>query len=258
MDKIQVVRIDPEWMRCICPFHNDQKPSLFVNLEKDFAHCFAGCYSGDLTGLISRFTGENRIISRLKLPEMFAFNIEDRRFQYSADSSDFVDARDWFQKQGFTFKTAYYWKIEFNRISFTLPMKDFQNNLCGYATRNLIGGDKYIYSKGFKKDILFGENFLDIYSPVIVVEGILDELWFWQNSLNSVALLGTTATAKQLEKLTLLDIRGGIFDDDAAGNLAIEKYSKLFPKAIFKATNKIRLLNKEQIEEVLCQKYCQV
>lgn len=36
------------WASALCPFHEDRRPSLAVNLRHGGWHCFAGCGRGDL------------------------------------------------------------------------------------------------------------------------------------------------------------------------------------------------------------------
>jgi hypothetical protein len=40
--------------KCICPFHNDSKPSLYLNDEKNIFHCFGCGEKGDIISLYGK------------------------------------------------------------------------------------------------------------------------------------------------------------------------------------------------------------
>jgi len=144
---------------CWCPFHSDSNPSLYVNPSKGVAHCFAGCYSGDIVGLVAMLRETNRLMARSELYEAFDFdNLTDlsRLPAQDVTTEKHIDAIKWFTDQGFTLRTAYYWKVEFNDTSFTLPIRNVNSKILAYITRNLVSFPKYVMSKGFKKNVLFG------------------------------------------------------------------------------------------------------
>jgi DNA primase len=41
----------------LCPFHNDQHPSLGVNAEKNYWYCFAGCGGGSVIDFWMKWRG---------------------------------------------------------------------------------------------------------------------------------------------------------------------------------------------------------
>ena len=252
--KIRVSEIiDDTRLKCFCPFHDDDNPSLRIDLDKG-AYCFAGCYKGDLVGLISKVTGENRVLARLHVLDAFEFDIETQHLPgaipafFKNHTTDYQNAKDWFQKQGFTFKTALYWKIDFSLTSFSFPIRDFNSNTVGVVTRNISSSPKYIHNEGFKKNVLFGENFLDTSKPVIVVEGFLDVFYLWQLGYNVCALMGVVTTDEQLEKLKTLNIHMVIFDEDVAGRNGIKKLKDDFPNVIGKTLN-VRKITAEKLKE---------
>lgn len=218
---------------------------------KGVAHCFAGCYSGDIVGLIERLRGANRLLARASVLESFDFdNQVDSSIVYSNGREDFIDSQDWFTKQGFSFRTAYYWRIEFNKTSLTFPIRNVESKTIGFITRNIVAFPKYILSKGFKKEVLFGINFAELNKPLIVSEGVFDCMWLWQLGFNNVSLLGAHPSMEQIAQLKELNVGWFIFDDDIAGRQAVEYTSKFFPKSKFILAN-IRQLNQERIMEVL-------
>ena len=257
MKQIRIEQIlDENRFKAYCPFHEDDSASLFIDLEKG-AYCFAGCYKGDIVGLIAKLNGENRVIARTHINESFIYDTTKRysssQVVFQNHSIDFINALDWFQKKGFTLKTALYWKIEFGTTTFTVPVRDFYSNTIGIVTRNITGnGSKYVYNKGFKKTVLFGENFLDVTKEIIVVEGVLDVLWLFQNDFNGAGLFGTIVSDEQLEKLQNLNVRMAIFDDDVGGAVGAKNFKRMFPLTAVKNIN-IRNLTKDEIKEVLCQ-----
>lgn len=55
--------------KCICPFHNDSAPSLFLNDERNIFHCFGCGEKGDIITLYGKLkevfpNGRERIISK--------------------------------------------------------------------------------------------------------------------------------------------------------------------------------------------------
>jgi DNA primase len=267
MPKIRVAEIiSDNRLKAYCPFHEDDNASLFIDLDRG-AYCFAGCYKGDVVGLIAKLNQEDRFIARTHILDSFEFDVPSpfgKGFVFQNHVTDFTNASDWFQKRGFTFETALYWKVNFETTTLSVPIRDFNSTTVGVVTRNILASthtpntrrvfnDKYIYNKGFKKSqYLFGENFIDENVPIIVVEGILDVMWLWQLGFNSCGLMGVIVSSEQLVKLKKLKLYAAIFDDDAGGKVGAKNFSKVFPKVPVKTIN-VRELDKKKIMEELCQ-----
>lgn len=255
MNKIHVAKIvDENRFKCMCPFHKDLNPSLSVDLNKG-AYCFAGCYSGDVIGLVAKFLNVNRLIARAKLLDAFDFSASpEYSTSFKKPNIEFETSKDWFLKSGFTLSTALYWKIDFSTNSLTMPIRNAMSETVGLVTRNLVFAPKYIYSEGFKKNVLFGENFLTMAEDeeVIVAEGIFDVIWLWQNGFSSAGLFGTTLTNDQYSILSNIKIKCAFFDDDQGGHLGGEKLRKRFNIPIHYYD--VRKLDKNKIKELVeCQ-----
>ncbi|WP_036231360.1 DNA primase [Marinobacterium jannaschii] len=46
-------------LKCCCPFHDDNDPSMVINTKKQLWNCFSGCGGGDVFSFIERYEGLN-------------------------------------------------------------------------------------------------------------------------------------------------------------------------------------------------------
>jgi len=230
---ISVDRVDGDEYRCYCPFHEDSTPSLCINIHKNAAICFAGCYSGDLIGFISKYSGVSRIravgIDPLTLFELSNTPVPPDYLNTMLWESAFNNA--YLNGRGFSNFTIKSWQIEYNDLAkaIRIPVYDDEHLHLGYIHRFVNGrSPKYKYTFGFSIDVLFGvHNFIGAYP--ILVEGSLDTIWLNQCGIfNSLALLGSSLKSKQFQQLKALGFTDIILclDNDHAGKEADQKIKK--------------------------------
>lgn len=218
-------------VKIICPFHEDLKPSMLVDVVNDNYYCF-GCQArgnsldfikhiekcDDLKAMliISKINNGNmdkRNISVSIQPKLTNKEaIEEAKFYfYTLPETDWrkVDNNNYLLKRGFNRQTMQTLDVRenYNHIyGVVAPMMDigkFKGYVCR-ATVNEFAGEevsrKYLYNKGFSRsDTLVGRY--DKSWPV-VTEGFLDYARLVQFGVeNSCAILGWKATDRQISKL---------------------------------------------------------
>lgn len=211
-------------LRARCPLHSDRNPSFSVNINSGYWKCHAGCGHGSFINLIERCLGcsiqeawewlrSNGSSSSLdnmltNLGEnLFATDLTEREqslvWKRYYDSLDEYHIPMWFLGRGFNWETIIHWGIRYDKIwdSVSIPVK-WQGNMVGIVTRNSHPDlPKYQNSKDLpKSEILWGEISTS-HNDIILCEGALDNLWLWQWGYNSVGLLGSDISKKQLELL---------------------------------------------------------
>ena len=249
-----------------CPFHNDNDPSLNINIEDELWNCYAGCGGGKLPLLASQILGKpwqeiksdieqiaadyyklNPPITRDKIlakpvslsPQLKTeplskdhWAITERRFDYE----DLVTT--WGFQQ--TSEGGLY-----------MPWMD------GYMVRNSkevheATGNKFYIKKGFKRaEHLFGIDHVGYKSstapevsmnPLILVEGALDAVRInWVSVYRSVATVSADMSKQQLQLIRDLKPKELClaFDNDKAGRLGLLKAAnklKRIPAGEFKVS----------------------
>jgi len=117
------------------------------------------------------------------------------------------------------------------RVSF--PIKDADKQVRGMTGRAI---DKeveprylfYPFQDKINVDMLYGEEWVAPYKPVVLVESVFD---FWKTRQvydNVIAPLTSNFSAARLKRLKTFDFLRFIvfFDGDKAGNLGVEKFKK--------------------------------
>lgn len=169
--------------------------------------------------LVSEKTARN--VAADTVPEVFLSEAELERFSPLTQ-----EAREYLRhKRGLSDATieewGFRWHGESRRIA--IPIRDCKGRLVGISGRSLAGESKrkFLHSTGFKRDrYLFGENRLreGQGGRGIVVEGFFDAIYLWQQGYPAVALLGTSPSLLQAEKLVRFFSEIVVFPDgDGAG-----------------------------------------
>jgi DNA primase len=227
-----------------CPWHQDRRPSLTVNPERNRVHCFV-CNRGadpiawleDRQGLSFREAVEE--LARryaIPLPEQDpeaaaraeAEHKERQRLRQwrSQQEEEFHQALVsdlqtsgpaalYLQERGISPDTAIAWRLGLNASRLMLPIRDGQGRCCGFSGRSLNGEEpKYRNSSADllfqKSQLLFGLDraaaAIHSTGEALLVEGPLDVIQLHQAGFcNAVAAMGTALT---LEQLQLLQRRG--------------------------------------------------
>ena len=223
-----------------CPWHQDRRPSLTVNPERNRVHCFV-CNRGadpiawleDRQGLSFREAVEE--LARryaIPLPEQdpeaaARAEVEHQERQrlrrwrsqqeeefHQALLSDLQapgPAASYLEQRGISPDTAIAWRLGLNASRLMLPIRDGQGRCCGFSGRSLNGEEpKYRNSSADllfqKSQLLFGLDqaaaCINTTGEALLVEGPLDVIQLHQAGFsNAVAAMGTSLSAEQLRVL---------------------------------------------------------
>ena len=210
-----------------CPFHDESKPSLTIDLEKETFYCFGCGERGTLTEFFMKlenmdFFQATKMISKLNkdkpLPTVEHYAKEKvsdkealiRAYQYydSYEQTDWQaensEAATYMEKRGFDreFLTKMRLKIIHCDIYGVLVPFSDNGKFKGYVKRAIDEKKlpKYRYNTGLsRQNTLVGDYYKDW---VIVTEGCMDWLKLRQFGVkNSVAILGWKITDVQISKL---------------------------------------------------------
>jgi len=250
LDALDVdIRVERDsWVDCLCPIHDERKPSFSINLESGRWICRHENLGGrSVLSLVRKVLGltnpdaikwlqGNTAVRRTSANELFdqvlgvvksspENEMKEWDIRYAELDSDTM-ADYWFDR-GFTETTMREFEVKYdpNWRSIIWPVRDEEQNRVGYVARSLRGGEgpKYIYPKGFQRT-LFPLNHYDG-NRVILVEGPLDALWLHQAGYNeALAVLGSGLTVNQ-DKWLRANTRHVVlcFDNDAVGFAAMKQ-----------------------------------
>ena len=230
-----------------CPFHDDQLPSLSINLDSGQWICYATCGSGSLDSFISRYTGWSRLQTDIfirKFSESVEFKLHDTWNVIEEEDTPLeeVDIKyekgevpNWIFDREFTAKTLIDAEAGTNgRGGLVLPIRDDRGVTVGSVTRQPVGHEpKYLYSFGLKKSkIVYGLYNVNESSFVCLTEGILDTLWLKQHNFESLAILGASLSYKQESLLNSLHTSELILclDNDETGISASQRIAAKLSK----------------------------
>lgn len=238
-------------IRASCPFHEDSHPSFSLNTSNGLWICHTGCGYGDFYLLVERVLGCGPMEARewiqnngfgqsleSLIPE-FQNLISPKEVSLCPDSEEWLKyfqglhndtMPEWFLSRGFSWETINHWNIRYDPIqdSVTIPIY-YEKQLVGTVTRNTQKQPKYENSHNLpRNNILWGEISRSK-NDIIICEGALDNLWLWQNEYNSIGLLGTYISQKQIELLRKLSFGEIILalDNDEAGKHGTEEAIKI-------------------------------
>ncbi|MDD5220781.1 MAG: toprim domain-containing protein [Candidatus Bipolaricaulis sp.] len=235
---IRVESLQGDEYRCYCPLHDDKNASLYINLEKNKAICFAGCYAGNVVNLVAKVEKLPRIVAWQRIQEKAIFDydkscrsitraLSNVRIINDNTSTGIVwvsgDSTPYLLDRGFLRGTIRFWGIEYSEeirhIRIPVFKKDHSLHCYSYRTIDKIE-PKYLHP-GFdkKSGLMFGEDKISPQPEIInLTEGQLDCIWLWQNGfVNSLAFLGLP-TFNQIEKLIAFGKKFRLcFDNDEAG-----------------------------------------
>ena len=224
---------------CRCPFHDDEHPSLAINLNSEKWHCFGcGVAGHSIQNLVQKITGETIFISdELSWLSMFKEKLShteiQKRLPYIPILPLAIDneGEKYLIDRKFTRDIIGKWNLMYweSINGIVIPVENV-----GYAIR-YIGVDnnreKYKYVSGTKiTDCLFGFNNLDLRNStyIILVEGWADCIRAHQvGFINTLALMGTNLSNIQEKILLGLDKKIYLcLDNDKPGQDAMVKIQK--------------------------------
>ena len=267
---ISVHSIVGDQYSCYCPFHDDNTPSLSINLKKNAAICFAGCYAGSALGLIALAESVPLSVARRMLITNHIFVMERRShlsnslIECGSQEGDLTweSAEDceYLLNRGFTSGVIGDWKILYNSVIKHIKIPVGEGWI--YRTTGNIQ-PKYLYSRGLQKSkIIFGDDHFKHISykrTVNIVEGPLDCIWLHQNGYsNTVAILGSYLSEAQMKQIKMWGREFVLcFDNDLAGRNATERAKELLGAEkcseikLPETAKDVQELNKEELEKIM-------
>ena len=227
-----------------CPWHQDRRPSLTVNPERNRVHCFVCNRGADPIAWLEDRQGFSFREAVEELARRYAIPLPeqdpDAAARTEAEHQERQRLRQWRSQQeeefhqallsvlqapgpaakylelrGISPETAIAWRLGLNAQRLMLPIRDGQGRCCGFSGRSLNGEEpKYRNSSADllfqKSQLLFGldqaASAINSAGEALLVEGPLDVIQLHQAGVsNAVAAMGTALT---LEQLQLLQRRG--------------------------------------------------
>jgi len=222
LEKIRVAAVAGDQLRCYCPFHNDDNPSLSINVVLNKAYCFAGCFSGTFTGLCVRLNGcypksPKDVLQFDKNANGNVFNLHTISYDWQQKDNENL------HKRGFTDETIRKWKIYYNSFELAIPVEDEHGEIVGFVYRTLANQEpKYMHPGLDKKNMLFNLHNVTG-STVSITEGPLDCIWMYQCGFKDVVSTLGTVSDEQIELLTRFSQVDCYMDNDEAGAKATRR-----------------------------------
>lgn len=238
---------------CLCPYHNDSNASFCVNVRKGVFVCYSCGKKGTMKDLQRHLRTGAKIESTAVTAQSVQSKISALRNPAPAPEQKGVTPEEvaWWQvndqhidhwdKRNLSPKTMELFSLGYDPMSdaLVMPVHDMANGkMVSVIRRNLDlsdGSPKYKYMKGFRvSHYLYGGWQCVVSSPVsrlskiAIVEGPIDSLSMWDVGLPTVAILGASASTKQINLLkSLSPIEYVIMTDrDTAGRTAGMKIEK--------------------------------
>ena len=275
-----------------CPWHNDRRPSLAINPQKNFAYCHVCQHGVDSLGWLqdrgSTFAEAVEFLAERYSVQVEFEKAEDneklaaqrkqkaqlytkREKQQAAFAEKLWSNRDaclYLKNRGISRATAEAWGLGLADGRLMIPLRDPQGRVVAFTGRSL--GDQMPKYKNSPNDVLFDKSRMVFgldkaigairsSREVVIVEGQFDVIQLHQAGIeNVIAVSGTAFTGEQIDQLVR---RSGArtvtlcFDGDAAGEKAARAaLEKLQVQAIREEIN-LRILTLEpgQDPDTICR-----
>lgn len=240
-------------LMCQCPFHEDNHPSMGIDLNRGIYHCFSCGRKGKMESLYKEFTGielfpkDNKADAFTKFSRPifeYQYHIPKRKVIYlNYDRNSMIPALDskecvdYLNKRGIKLELAdkagfLYAKdtrINTTRFSERLCIPIYENgNIVSMEGRQLNSedsGPKVLYPKNTSVNMLYDVDNLDFNSDVFAVEGLMDLFVLRSCDFfsNSTSIFGANVTKRQLEQIEKCNRFIYIYDLDEAGKKTVEQ-----------------------------------
>ncbi len=193
---LQEIEEEEDEIKFICPWHEEKKPSLFVNQRLKIFHCFGCGEKGSIIDFVAKMEGISFKQAVDKMSSMFNIEvvadstlrkgeketiqwlIENRKAKRAnfrgdeafvnrarSDSGKIRDTYFWKDRQ-FSDDVIDFFELGFYKGRLVIPIRDIKGTLLGHSTRALHQctgkerfDDRFLHQKGFPKaDHLYNFN----------------------------------------------------------------------------------------------------
>ncbi len=226
--------------RALCPFHSESTPSFYIHKTDLVGHCFGCGVAGRVDMLLARLKGCSAAQARADL-ELTSLPWLDKPHEPKPEpiypnswihAWKRISTHPYLENRGFTKETIEHFELRWDpatdRIVFPLILTDGTvAGAVGRSTTGLVPKYYFYWNCDKGQAVWTARDFWDPDSDtVIVVEGILDCMWLWQNGYSSAALIGAAATSSQVAQLKDFSTVVIALDNDDAGRIGAEKLHK--------------------------------
>lgn len=217
-----------------CPIHNDKHPSFSINRHDGRWICFSKCGGGSIENLVEAVLGmsppqaHHWLLSytdgsTVQLEKLLHPPPQEPELIETLDLDNLQKGvcPDWFAKRGFDASDMDIWSIYYEprTDAIVIPISN------GFVKRFPPGAFiRYYYSKGLnKKQQLFGYyRMIRQTRPIdcmLLTEGSLDTMWVVKAGFDAAAILGSSISDSQVQRIALLNPKEVVlaFDNDDAG-----------------------------------------
>lgn len=231
-----------------CPIHKGDNPTAFhVDIEKNLWNCFTNCGGGSVIDLLMKLE-DIGVYEAGVLGEQLIHS-SNLGLASSTVDSNFVKNKplefrlalnyehEYLKQRKITKEIAEYFDIGYCEKGImtgkiAIAIHDLKNNLVAYCGRTIDGAfPKYTFPFGFKKgEIVYNLNreIKNSEKKLVIVEGFFDVYRLHQSGISSAAIMGSSMTHRQKEKLDNLDKELILmFDGDHAGQRGMAKAFKM-------------------------------
>lgn len=266
--------------KIICPFHDDARPSMLVDLIRGSWYCFGCARSGDARSFVRQMNPDLNDLQALSIYQKIVssnsvrgINIKrepkptrrcmkqlyDEAYDYyhglskidwtsQGNTKEALDALQYMRQRGFTADTLTRCKakVSYNKnYGLIFPMLDngvFKGWVCRTLIKEVEQERKYLYNKGFRRRSTLVGNY-GVLDYVFIVEGYMDYLKFIQYGIeNVVAILGWKMSVEQEEKLKRSGVKFIIsaLDNDECGKKGTAYLKTKFEVVRFQYLKKVK------------------
>lgn len=254
----------------VCPIHHGDNPMAFrVDREKNLFHCFTHCGGGSVIDFVMKKEKLSCYHAALLIYKTFyAHDSIPKAKKPITLKLKLQFDHPYLKKRNINSQVARFFQLGFcnsglmkDRIA--IPIADIDKNILAYCGRTIQPHvtPRYLFPKGFRKsEYLFNiQNIIyGVPKPVFIVEGFFGCIYIHTLGFDSLALMGTTISAQQIDLLKNTGRRYILMlDGDETGKQAMTRIAGILKKEniSFKSVylgykKEPEMLSKDDLEEI--------
>jgi len=234
--------------QCLCVFHADSNPSMYVNFKKGVFTCFSCGAGGHISKIAKQLDipspdeplvrqKQTRDIStswvRDQMVKLQQARLDEERIDISGmivtserELERFKMPSDYWAERGITDEVVEEFELGYDILSYamTIPLRSLGGHYHGVVRRFLDpeAEPRYLYPAGFDKQLmLYGAHKAKLHPRIAITEGSIDALRCWSLGIPAVAVLGSVVSERQVGILLGLGCSSyyALGDGDDAGRL---------------------------------------